>query len=75
MAEAEIPDPSSFADLDLGRTARRGYPEAVYCPGKTPEHVGRIAAAVGRREDIVPLFTRASPAHAKAILAELPTAL
>jgi NCAIR mutase (PurE)-related protein len=66
---------SGFARLDLDRTARRGYPEAVYCEGKSPEQVAAIAAAVRARPDVVTLFTRAGPAHAKAILNELPDAL
>ena len=65
---------SSYATLDLGRAARRGYPEAVYCAGKTTEQVAGIAAAVRQRADLPTLFTRASPAHAEAILAELPDA-
>ena len=65
---------SGFANLDLDRTARRGYPEAVYCEGKTPEQVAAIAAAVRTRADVVTLFTRVGPAHAKAILNELPDA-
>ena len=68
-----MPD-DAFADLDLDRTARRGYPEAVYCEGKTPEQVAAIAAAVRARPDVVTLFTRAGPAHAKAVLSELPDA-
>jgi NCAIR mutase (PurE)-related protein len=64
-----------FADLDLGRTARRGYPEAVYCAGKTPSQVAGIAAAVRSRPDVVTLFTRASDDHAEAVLRELPDAL
>jgi NCAIR mutase (PurE)-related protein len=68
------PDLSSFAELDLGRAARRGYPEAVYCEGKTPEQVAGIAAALRERTDIVTLFTRAGPGHAKAVLHELPEA-
>lgn len=67
-------DLASFANLDLCRAARRGYPEAVYCEGKTPEQVAAIAAAVRARTDVVTLFTRADPAHAKAILNELPDA-
>jgi NCAIR mutase (PurE)-related protein len=67
-------DLSSFASLDLDRHARRGYPEAVYCPGKTPEQVAVIAAAVRRRPDLVTLFTRASPAHVETILPVLPDA-
>src|SRR5690349_4993720 len=67
-------DLASFADLDLDRTARRGYPEAVYCAGKTPEQVAGIAAAVRARPDVVTLFTRAGEAHAEAVLSELPDA-
>jgi len=64
-------DLESFANLDLDRAARRGYPEAVYCAGKTPEQVAAIAAAVRVRTDVVTLFTRADPAHAKAVLSQL----
>jgi NCAIR mutase (PurE)-related protein len=69
------PDPAlrQIADLDVDRAARRGYPEAVYCEGKSPEQVGAIAAEVGERE-VRTLFTRASPDHAKAVLAALPDA-
>lgn len=63
----------AIAELDLERGHRRGYPEAVYCEGKTPEQVGVIAAAVGDR-GVRTLFTRATPAHAKAVLAALPDA-
>src|SRR5215208_4272690 len=31
-----------FAVLDLGRAARKGVPEIVYAPGKTPEQVAGI---------------------------------
>ena len=64
---------AGFADLDLDRARRRGYPEAVYCKGKTPEQVGLIAAAL-RRRGARTLFTRAAPEHAAAVLAELPDA-
>jgi len=63
----------AFAQLDHERTKRRGYPEAVYCTGKTPEQLGMIAAAV-RDQPHVTLFTRANKEHAAAILAELPGA-
>lgn len=63
----------AFADLDHDRAGRRGYPEAIYCTGKTPEQVGMIAAAV-RDQPHVTLFTRANKEHAAAILAELPGA-
>jgi pyridinium-3,5-biscarboxylic acid mononucleotide synthase len=75
MAEAaDVPNLSSFATLDLERSARRGYPEAIYCEGKTPEQVAAIAAAVRHRDDIVTLFTRVGPEHVEAIRHELPTA-
>jgi pyridinium-3,5-biscarboxylic acid mononucleotide synthase len=63
----------TFADLDHDRSKRRGYPEAVYCEGKTPEQVAMIASAV-RDQPHVTLFTRASKQHAAAILSELPDA-
>jgi NCAIR mutase (PurE)-related protein len=76
MPEGRAPEDSlaPYAELDLGRTARRGYPEAIYCAGKTAEQVGGIAQAVGRRPDVVTLFTRARPEHAAAVLAALPDA-
>jgi NCAIR mutase (PurE)-related protein len=73
----EDPSPADvlaeFANLDLDRAARRGYPEAVYCRGKTPEQVGAIASVL-REEGARTLFTRATAAHAAAVLAELPDA-
>jgi pyridinium-3,5-biscarboxylic acid mononucleotide synthase len=62
------------ANLDLDRTQRRGYPEAVYCAEKTAEQVGLIAAAVAGRSDLTTLFTRATPEHARAVQQHLPDA-
>jgi NCAIR mutase (PurE)-related protein len=75
MAERDgaTPPLQTFADLDHDRSRRRGYPEAIYCTGKTPEQVAMIAAAV-RDQPHVTLFTRASKDHAAAVLAELPGA-
>jgi NCAIR mutase (PurE)-related protein len=75
MAEAAGSGPplEAFANLDHDRTRRRGYPEAIYCTGKSPEQVARIAAAV-RDQPHVTLFTRASKEHAAAIVSELPDA-
>ena len=58
---------AEFADLDHDRLARRGYPEAVYCAGKTPEQLRVIAAGV-RDLAQVTLFTRADDDHAAAVL-------
>jgi hypothetical protein len=64
---------AAFAELDLARAERRGYPEAIYCAGKTPEQVAGIAAAVRERTGAVTLFTRARAEHAEAVRRELPT--
>jgi NCAIR mutase (PurE)-related protein len=75
MVEPGNPTPAlnAFANLDHERASRRGYPEAIYCTGKTPEQVGMIAAAV-RDQPHTTLFTRANKEHAAAVLAELPGA-
>ena len=39
--------------LDFARSARRGYPEAVYCEGKSPAQVEAIAREVLARADCV----------------------
>jgi NCAIR mutase (PurE)-related protein len=70
---------AGIADLDHGRAQRRGYPEAVYCEGKTPEQVAAIARALRTRDaggpaPAVALFTRAGPGHADAVRTELPDA-
>ena len=62
-----------IAELDLDRAARRGYAEAVYCEGKTPEQLATIAGEL-RERGARTLFTRAAPHHAKALLAALPDA-
>jgi NCAIR mutase (PurE)-related protein len=67
-------DLTDIAQLDLDRTRRRGYPEAIYCEGKSVEQVAAIAAGVAERPDVVTLFTRASAEHAAAIQQQLPDA-
>lgn len=68
-------EPGELANLDLGRARRRGYPEAVFCQGKTPGQVAAIAARLRRQAGEVPsLFTRAGDDHARAVLTELPEA-
>jgi pyridinium-3,5-biscarboxylic acid mononucleotide synthase len=72
MAEDPV-ELAAFAALDHDRTRRRGYPEAVYCAGKTPEQLALIAGAV-RGGPAVALFTRAAVEHADAVRRELPDA-
>ena len=65
---ADPDDLEGVAELDLQRTARTGYPEAVYCEGKTPDQVRAIAVAVRHVDQSeephhVTLFTRCSDDH------------
>lgn len=62
-----------FATVDHDRAGRCGFPEVVFCPGKTPADAAAIAAEILTRADRV-LLTRADPAHAAAVLARLPQA-
>ena len=64
---------ASFVDLDHDRAARRGYPEAIFCAGKTPEQLAMIATQVRDRPEVT-LFTRAGKEQAAAVLSELPEA-
>jgi NCAIR mutase (PurE)-related protein len=62
-----------IARLDLGRLERRGYPEAVFCEGKTADQVARIATALAEQSQ-VSLFTRVREEHVRAIHRVLPDA-
>jgi NCAIR mutase (PurE)-related protein len=39
-----------FAKIDTDRRRRRGFPEAVFCPGKEITHIKRIAGEILRRK-------------------------
>ena len=47
-------------NLDWGRAARTGIPEAVYCAGKTPDQISRILDQVAEQQGRM-LFTRLTP--------------
>jgi NCAIR mutase (PurE)-related protein len=64
---------AAFAELDEDRGRRRGYPEAVFCEGKTVAQVVAIAEAV-TTAGTPTLFTRVLPAQREALLAALPGA-
>jgi NCAIR mutase (PurE)-related protein len=66
-------DLDGIAQLDLGRAERRGYPEAIFCEGKTADQVARIASALADQPQ-VSLFTRVRDEHVAAITAVLPDA-
>jgi len=55
-----------FARVDHHRDLRLGMPEAVYGPGKTPEHCGAVVGDLLRGTDGPVLLTRASEAQVKA---------
>ena len=55
-----------FAQVDLQRAARKGFPEVIYGAGKSPAQVVAIAAKLVEREQPV-LVTRLTPLHARAL--------
>ncbi len=64
-----------IADLDLDRGARRGgFPEAVYCEGKSVDQLREIARRIGGRPDVVTIFTRVDADRAAVIHEVLPDA-
>ncbi len=54
-----------FAHLDHHRLLRKGFPEVIFCAGKTPAQVGTIFARLAQRHDQV-LGTRATPEQYRA---------
>ncbi len=60
-----------FAKLDHHRALRNGFPEVVYCPGKTTEHILAILDRLILRAPKV-LASRASPEVAQAVLNQFP---
>lgn len=63
-----------IARLDLGRTDRRGYPEAIFCEGKSVDQVARIAQALADQSQ-VSLFTRVRDDQIRVLLEALPGAV
>src|SRR5688500_9242084 len=55
-----------FAQVDTHRALRKGFPEVIFAPGKTPKQVAAIAAQLRKHGQRV-LITRASPDHVKAV--------
>jgi NCAIR mutase (PurE)-related protein len=46
-----------FAKVDIDREKRRGYPEVIYCPGKTKEQIRDIARIITKEKHTL-LLTR-----------------
>lgn len=75
-AQAPSPPPAGelgFATIDHDRARRCGFPEVVFCQGKTPDDTATIATEILSRADRV-LLTRADPAHAAAVVERVPAA-
>ena len=62
-----------FAHLDTARHERCGFPEVIFCQGKTPEEVAGIAAALVAHHGLL-LGTRATREHFDAVAARVPDA-
>jgi len=63
-----------FAQIDYHRELRQGYPEVIFCEGKTPEQVVRIAEKIYKHHGKV-LATRATPELYKHVKKQLPDLL
>lgn len=63
----------SFAKIDHHRTLRTGFPEVIYCEGKTIEQVVSIAKNINSNGSNM-LATRATPEVFSAVKKELPSA-
>lgn len=59
-----------FVNIDNHRSLRTGYPEVVFCQGKTCEQVAVIMARLAETSNAV-LGTRATPEQFEAVKAEL----
>ena len=63
-----------FARVDTDRRRRCGFPEVIFCQGKTPSEVAAIAQTILGHDPVV-LGTRANPEHFEAVVAEIPGAV
>ncbi len=63
----------TYATLDHERMDRTGFPEVIFCPGKTDSQIASIAAAMARRAPLM-LATRASEGAFRAVQTQLPDA-
>lgn len=62
-----------FANVDHHRSLRRGAPEVIFCPGKTPAQVAKIFAHMQPHGLVI--ATRADTAHWKAVHKAFPKAV
>jgi NCAIR mutase (PurE)-related protein len=62
-----------FARVDHHRAIRQGFPEVIYCAGKTPEQVTQIAGAIATRGHTL-LATRADRSTFEMVHSAIPAA-
>ncbi|HTY08332.1 MAG TPA: nickel pincer cofactor biosynthesis protein LarB [Candidatus Edwardsbacteria bacterium] len=62
-----------FATIDHHRSLRRGAPEVIFCPGKTPQQVAKIFAHMAPHGLV--MATRADASHWKAVKRSSPKAI
>jgi len=66
-------DELGFAKIDNQRSERRGFPEAIFCEGKTPEQVAQIVQKMNEGESNI-LATRANDETFEAVKKLVPEA-
>ena len=64
---------TEYANLDLSRKARRGFPESVFCEGKTASQVRDIFLAIAQANGLV-VATRATEEQYTAVCERMPEA-
>ncbi len=69
-----LSDSLGFATIDRHRELRKGFPEVIYCAGKSNEQVASIAAAIVNNKQPL-LATRASADHYRAVKEKVPEAV
>lgn len=74
LKELPYSDVGRYAKIDNHRRIRKGFPEVIFCQGKTPEQAAKIAACMARRSETV-LATRAAPETAAAVKNARPDAV
>jgi len=67
-------DVGGFARLDSHRSLRKGFPEVIFCPGKTTEQIVQIVQRIREREERV-MAARASAEVAEAVQEAFPDAV
>ena len=62
-----------FAKVDVGRLERRGFPEAAFAEGKSPDDLTKILEMLVEKNGVA-LATRAKPNQYKKVIQSLPDA-